>query len=222
MCFVILAALPVAVPGIAQAQFAIAPSGSAAWDRITIDAFMSRHEANGLVASPLDGAGGRILFALGRSPAHGPRPMAARTALGAFGLRTDQDAFPANGAAPLRTTHVGIQTDFRWLAQPAGGRLDPLVSLGIGAFRTDERAALATPANMAEGRRRRATLVAVDGIHIMNPLVEHTNLAVSPGVGARLMLWPGMALRVDARDAIVFREGARHYLEISGGLSLGW
>jgi hypothetical protein len=81
------------------------------------------------------------------------------------------------------------------------GRIDPLLSLGVGARREDDGPAAASRAARSPDVR--------------------THLSVAPGVGFRLRLTPGLGLRGDARQVLDFGDGLQRNIELSGGLSMG-
>ena len=75
-------------------------------------------------------------------------------------------------------------------------------------------AACLLPAGAADGSpTARCLALAAD------PRTARSAVAVSPAVGARVSLVPGLALRVDARDVLLFRDARRHNPELAVGLS---
>ena len=91
--------------------------------------------------------------------------------------------------------------------RPIAGRVEPLVSLGVGASRIEEE--LRAPLPLASAHAW--TLVGR----------TRTLLSVAPGVGFRLLVAPGLGIRGDARQVIDFDETPRRNVEISGGVSIG-
>lgn len=165
------------------------------------------------------GAGARLLLPLQSLTRSAPDVLARRMSVGAF-----VTAVPATGDE-VEARHYGLQADLRLVDAAVDGRIEPLVSLGVGTFRsrrlsdgpdvgpvcltvTDVPAAALSPACMHRPTGERAA--------------GGSYPAVSPAVGLRLALLPGLALRADVRDAIVYRGGARHNLELGTGLSFVW
>ena len=122
--------------------------------------------------------------------------LASRAAVGAFAVYTPEQDLG------FKTWHVGTQADLRLLPAPVFGRLDPLVSLGAGALRTNVRG---TPAGDAA-------------------IVERTNtsFALTPAIGARLAILPRAGLRADVQDLMAFRGGVTHNPTLSAGLSVSF
>lgn len=100
-----------------------------------------------------------------------------------------QFAGPLNGSIALFTTfypdqadngvsalHYGAQYDQFFVRRPFGGIIDPLISLGAGAFGFEDTASDE----------------------------EETKFALTPGVGIRIPIPNRFQLRFDARDAIIF------------------
>lgn len=183
---------------------------------VTVEQYVSHARLNpGIVGAParLTGVGARLLYPLARP---GDEP-AARLLLGGF-------AQYAPGSDPRVTAvHYGLATELRLRVEPIAGRAEPLLSLGLGAFRTQHEADASA-----------APMVCVRGVE----LPEHrgapaclppprprpapsTDLAASPALGVRVGLAPGLALRADVRDVIVYRGGgARHNPELATGVSV--
>lgn len=121
----------------------------------------------------------------------------------------------------VTTSQVGALVDLSLGGRPVAGRVEPLLSLGVGAFRTrwDDpwlggRAMCVRPLDVG-GERDRACLGTP-----ARRRAPATHPAVSPAVGARVGLLPGVALRVDARDLVVYTGKPRHSFELTTGLSL--
>ncbi len=103
--------------------------------------------------------------------------------------------------------HYGVQADLRLTRSPLLGRLDPLLSLGVGAVRVEEPAA-------------RSLLTRPDAAGRAPSLRTTTDPSLVPGVGARVNVLPWLGFRGDVRMLMDFRDGARRDLEIAGGLSI--
>ena len=125
----------------------------------------------------------------------GVNDLASRIALGVGAVWAPQQA-----GLGFSTIYAGAEADVRPLAAPLFGRIEPVVTLGAGALRTDvERVGAA-----------RAPLAAS----------TNTTFVLSPGIGARLAIGRGLAIRGDVRDMVTFRHDTRHNLAFNAGLSL--
>lgn len=96
----------------------------------------------------------------------------------------------------------GAHTDVRVTAAPRA--VDPLLTLGLGAVHRDDAWQYAFA--------RRAIRVRV--------VQPRTGLTLSPGVGARLRLAGGVALRGDVRHAFALDHVAQGGTQVAGGISL--
>lgn len=166
--------------------------------RPSFEYFVARNRLErGGTASELDGVGGRVLW-----PLLAGGPLLSRMAVGGYLSRAEEA-----GEEP-DMWHYGVQADLRLTRSPLLGRVDPLLSLGVGAVRVEEPAAgsLLAPVPGALGR---------------SPEVRTTtDPSLVPGVGARVHLLPWLSFRGDVRMLMDFRDGARRDLEIAGGLSI--
>lgn len=168
----------------------------------------SRLEQGG-VASRLDGVGGRVLWPL---PAGGP--LLSRMAVGGYLTHAEED-----GREP-DMWHYGVQADLRLARSPLAGRVDPLLSLGVGAVRVEEPAAVAPPRAPLFGPGASLLTPLRDGPAGSPALRTRTSPSLVPGVGARVHLLPWLGFRGDVRMLVDFRDGARRDLEVAGGLSI--
>ncbi len=164
---------------------------------LAVDAFFTAYQLEALLdqQSPhLAGGGLRVLF--NAAPITGlDAGFVRRTGVGGYVIYT-----PTRDN--VRSWHFGAQVDFRLLGAPAGGFLDPIISLGAGAMRVD------TPDEPAIQRY---------GGEIG---VSETFATLTPGIGARIHFGRGFALRGDLRSVAVFGQELTHHPEFSGGLSL--
>jgi hypothetical protein len=144
----------------------------------------------------VDGVGGRLVWTSGAALTD-PTGLAARTSLGVFGV-----FLPEQNRLGFSMLHAGAELGMRPLATPLLARVEPTISLGIGALRT----------HVAERSLSRADALA---------LADRSNvaLALSPGAGARVALVPGLDLRGDVRDVVTLRNGVRHHA--AWGIGLG-
>ena len=186
--------------------------------RLLIEGLFSRHRVPGdayRTPAALDGYGGRMLWALAPTD-EAPRSWSDRLFLGAFVVGA---ADPAKSATTL---HSGIQADLR-LRRERVTRVEPLLSLGAGAFWSKARESR----HMSAPRIIRFDGQYLSGAPALTPVVRDvpverswTSLAVTPGVGVRLLVSPDFAVRFDARQVMGFRKPLRHTPELMGGLSL--
>jgi hypothetical protein len=144
-------------------------------------------------AVEVDGVGARLMW----TPASptGANDLVSRSALGLFATFT-----PEQAGHRFSTFHAGAAMDVRPLAMPLFGRVDPILSLGAGLFRTSIDHNVSQPLPI--------------GVR------SDTRFALSPGIGARIGLWQGVGLRGDVRDVITFRGDTRHNVNFGAGLSL--
>jgi hypothetical protein len=203
--------------------------------RLTVEGFYSRYQLNdraGHDRMNADGIGGRVLWRL--APPAGDDAtsagssvasrLASRTAVGAFAV------YAPEREARYTTWHVGAQADHQLLTAPLVGRIDPIVSLGAGAFHSPTRTHVPLARAGGGWTSFAETFVGpLPGVRVVPVDVpalratrtrSTTSFALSPAVGARLGLFSNVALRGDLRDVIAFGGGATHNVELSGGLSL--
>jgi hypothetical protein len=195
---VMLGALP-ARP--AAGQTAVPPLGWAA-GRPAVEAAYTRLRLDGQGGSPAaDGVGARLMWNLApdRTREAGLR---ARTDLGVYTAFTPRQA-PSAGPS-FSAFAAGVAADVRPFAAPLFGRVDPFVTVGSGVLRAS--AAGTGPAAGAP-----------------SPLLADTRAAftLTPGVGVRVPLTPGLALQGDLRNFMTFRDGTRHNVAFGAGLRLG-
>jgi hypothetical protein len=193
------------LPTDARAQLAfdtgarIAPS----WPgrRPALEGFYSQQRFDGAGAPRADGLGAKLMWnpALTADPSNASW-LARHTAVGLYGVYTPERELG------FSTVHGGVVADVRPLAGLVAGRVEPFVSLGAGALRTNVRDDAAT--------RRTAP----------SPLLAKsvTTATLMPGIGARVMLTPGVALQGDLRDVMTFRAGTQHNTAFGVGLRLAF
>ncbi|HEX2190775.1 MAG TPA: hypothetical protein VHG51_17840 [Longimicrobiaceae bacterium] len=196
-CLVVtlLIAAPALLPAPAGAQ--APPELPRLETRPSFEYFVARNRLDrGGAASELDGVGGRVLWPLAAMD-----PLLSRVAVGGYLVHSARD-----GEDP-DMWHYGVQADLRLSRSAFAGRVDPLVSLGVGAVRVKEPgtgewiAPLRDPLAASTARVR-------------------TDPSLVPGIGARIHLLPGVGLRGDARMVVDFRDRASRSLEFSGGISI--
>ena len=217
-----------ATSGEAHAQFSTPRYVDRTAGRLSLEAFITQYRLEGDRGGDRlahHAIGGRIMWSLAprTDPTRGT--LATRTSLGGFIIHTPESQ------TELRTSHYGAQADVRMLRSPLAGRLDPMVSLGVGAFRTEGARVQFTrvPGTSILTLADRQPVAEFPREHFTDAdivtdveIVRHstTSLAVTPGLGARVAVAPGFAVRGDIRDVLVFRAGVRHNVEVSAGFSL--
>lgn len=166
-----------------------------------LDYFVSHYRTAGSAASPgeLDGVGGRLMWSLAPL-AGGQDSWLRRTLLGGYLTHSPSED------ESVDMLRLGAQADLLLFRAPVAERVFPFVSLGMGAVRVEQA-----------GWRHGPPMT----LRIAPPTERRdVHLSLAPGVGARIQLLPGVALRGDARQVIDFRDGIRNNLEISGGISV--
>jgi hypothetical protein len=143
----------------------------------------------------VDGVGGRLSW---RPVSGDVVAIPSRFAFGAF------IEFTPKGDDDFQTFHTGLQSDFRLFRTPWLGRIDPLISLGAGAFHTDSevRGSVHLGREFPLARRDKTTA-----------------FALSPSVGTRLHVWRTLGVRADLRDVITFKGETLHNWQIAAGLT---
>ncbi|HEV2132005.1 MAG TPA: hypothetical protein VGR27_12915 [Longimicrobiaceae bacterium] len=176
----------------------------------SVDLFLSQHRLT-LDGERWDasGAGGRVLWSLAPLARSTGLSLLDRAAAGGYLVHS-------LGSIERREVwHYGVQADVRVAPIPLG-RVDPIVSLGIGAVRAEApiRPVLLAPERsvVREGDAPREGIISEQVV---------TSLSFTPGIGARVRVLPGLALRGDLRSLIDLRDERRH-LELSGGISATW
>lgn len=127
---------------------------------------------------------------------------------------------PSDGPG-VTTSQAGAVAELRLTDRPFAGRVEPLLSLGAGAFRArwdgpagGRRSLCLQPRDVGTASGASCLTAPARGRE------PTTSPALGAGVGARIALLPGVALRVDARDLVVYRGRPRHGLELTTGVSL--
>ena len=183
---------------------------------VWIEGFVSRQRGNA-VGRTTEGLGGRVLWSLAprvrvAEPDGRLARLAERLAVGAFAVRTTP-------RGRLEAWHLGAQADGSLLPRPLLGRVEPLVSLGVGAYRErlPGRRTADVPAVVLRRPRE-------DGIPILPAVQPPRTLAhgaVAPGAALRVRLLRGVAVRGDARRVLVFDDPSpRSAMEYTAGLSV--
>lgn len=170
----------------------------------------------------LDGFGARVLQPLAAPAGATPRSaLLERLAVGGF------VTYAPAADRGLTAWHYGAQADVSLLdRQPrAASVVEPLLSLGVGAFRAERDGGMSPELFRAQCAVKPADLPLVAGSRALpcgsasDRELIGTHLALSPALAARVWLLPDVALRTDAREVIVYDGAPRHVFELATGLS---
>jgi hypothetical protein len=192
----LLAPLPL-LPAVASAQLPTRPRRG---PRLSIEPYAVNTQLDDAVNSTgragLNGYGVRLSI---RQPARMQVGVLSRGGITAWGHWA-----PERDGNVVR--HLGVQQEVFVADRPILGFIDPVVSLGAGAYRLTTR-------------------YSVNGVGPYSATRER--FALTPGAGVRLLAPGGLHLRLDARDAVVFNQrdpaGRRRTLsnvEFTAGLGL--
>ena len=191
--------LAVALPATARAQLPTrADVGGRLVERPAFDYFVSSYR--GAAGGEGDAVGGRLMWPMARvAPAS---RWVSRTYLGAYLVHSPDEE---DRGESLR---YGAQADLQLADRPLVGRVEPLLSLGVGASRVERELRSPLP------------LVGDQGGWALREEAR-TLFSVAPGVGFRVLVVPGLGIRGDARQVIDFDETPTRNVELSGGVSIG-
>jgi len=186
------AAALLCAPTLAHAQ--AAPSDPYNASRFSVEPYLSETWTKNDVTDKRNGTGGfgvRVMF--GQS--------SASRALSTLFNRARAGAFVtyASGDNSLKQYNYGVQGDFPLFATPAGAgfRLDPFVSLGIGAIHSSVDAGSGTN-------------------------ITSNDFALTPAVGTLIPIAGAVKFRGDLRDAILFGNSTTNNFIAEGGISIGF
>jgi hypothetical protein len=191
---VMLGALPTRT---ARAQFSTEwwgrPSVELSYTQLRMDSDGPSLDANGV--------GGRVMWHVAPQGADTARGSAAlpRLSLGLYGSYAPEHDYA--GGLSFGVGTIGGVADVRPFVTPLGGRVDPFVSLGAGWLNTRVDAAVAPPPSPLFNK-------------------SHIAFALTPGVGARVLLTPRLALQADVHDAATFLGDTRQNVGFGVGLRL--
>jgi hypothetical protein len=167
------------------------------------------------------GVGARLTWAL--APAGASSWLGRHAAVGVFGAYTPEQRLG------FSTAQLGAAVDVTPapLGALAGGRLEPFVSLGAGALRTNAHVAPRRPAagahpRTAGGPREGAVPGTAPGGAV--PAVPRTGTAfmLVPAAGVRVHVRPGVAAEADVRNVVTFGDGARRHPALGTGVRLAF
>jgi hypothetical protein len=183
-----LAATLVAAPlSIAHAQDQSNMNGAPS--RFMLEGYLAQYSVDvGDDRTGIGGVGARLMFGRG----------GATNVLSTFFQRARAGVFVTytGEQKDIQTLHYGVEGDFPLFAAPRGW-LDPVISVGLGGFRTS-----------------------VDVIGEDN---SSTDFALTPGAGTRIPITGSIAFRGDLRDVIVFGpDNTSNNWVAEGGISIGF
>lgn len=181
------------LPGLVSAQARPADPASNGGERY-LDYFVSQWWTADRAERQSAAVGGRVMWAL-PSPAVSPQLPLGRAYVGGYVMRLRHEE------ESREAWHYGTQADLSVSRSPLFGRVEPLVSLSVGALRTT---GAPDPLFAAEQQ-----------------IAGETVLTVAPGIGARIRLMPRLEIRSDVRRLQELGDDPRGYFEMAGGLSLG-
>lgn len=187
---------------------------------LIFDQYLSRAELDQSVVGTrtrLEGVGLRLTRPLAAPAPDRPARLTERVALGGF------VTYAPSTDPGLTTWHYGVLADVPLRTASPTARVEPLASLGVGAFNAQRALganSVRSPGCVAptDVAVPRAAVSCIFGLPQERP-VRRTDVAVSPAVGVRVGLGRTVALRADVRDVIVYRGAARHNYELATGLS---
>ena len=201
-------------------------SPAAAARAATFHGYFSRVHADPALAGGerlrLDGFGARVLQPLAAPAGAAPRSaLLERLAVGGF------VTYAPAADHGLTAWHYGAQADVSLLGRGprAASVVEPLLSLGVGAFRAQRDGGMSRELFRAQCGTKPADLPLVAGNgglpcgSASDRDLIGTHLALSPALAARAWLLPDVALRVDTREVIVYDGAPRHAFEVATGLS---
>jgi hypothetical protein len=139
---------------------------------------------------------------LATSPlAAGPSNLVGRTSVGLYGTFTPtQDVSPT---VRFSSVGLGALTDVRPFETPLAAVIDPFLSVGAGLLHTNvDRVVGAAPSPLLDG--------------------SQTAFTLTPGIGARVLVTPNVALQGDVRDVMTFVGDTRHNVAFGAGLRLAF
>jgi hypothetical protein len=186
----------------AAAQSSTSTAGRRALPTLETEYTRIRFDAGGRKLSA-NGIGARLMWQP-FATTDGPSSPLERTAVGVFATYTPEHTFSSDVA--FHSIGAGAALDVRPLAAPIASRLDPYVTLGLGALHTGVRHA---------------------SIPLAPPLFRRSTTAFTTmyGVGAQALLTSRLGLQGDVRDLVTFGSDAmratvdsRHNLAFSAGL----
>lgn len=181
-------------------------------DRVAVEQYMGRYEfglAEDRVAT--HGMGGRVMWRQFLGEPTDAAPL-RRAALGLFA------EYAGGGNDVVSMLHGGVQGDVSLLTRPLWGRIEPVVSLGLGVLR------LRTSGDEQRDLRPQTLTSAPLAIAVVPVLPTRTEFAatVTPSLGVRVGLLRQLGVRADVRDVMAAGNGLHHHWSFTGGLSFAF
>lgn len=209
----LLCALPSAAAGQADGPRLTDPDEG----RRYLDYYVSRFRlAEGSGGATEDAVGGRVMWSVAPLLRPGASPWLDRALVGGYLTHSPEDG------DRREMWRYGVQVDYIVTPAPLAGRVEPLVSLAAGAVRVTEPGMRWTSVPYLIPREDAGEPgVGTPLLTASLPDRVATRPSVTPGVGARIRILPGLSLRTDARQVIDFHDGTRSDFELSGGISVG-
>jgi hypothetical protein len=184
------------LPGLVSAQGRPASDAGNGGERY-LDYFVSQWWTADRAERQSAAVGGRLMWALPTATENSHLPI-GRAYVGGYLMRLRHEG------ESWEAWHYGTQADLSVARAPLFGRVDPIVSLAVGALRTT------APFD---------PLFDLERVNSVAP--SQTVLTLAPGIGARIRLMPRLEIRSDIRRLQEMGDDSRGYFEMAGGLSLG-
>lgn len=173
--------------------------------RAQLDYFVSRFEVGPAAPQPVDGLGGRLMWAV--DPARVRLPVPAAWA-GVYALHTPRDE-------GFESWRLGAQADAALVRTPRWLPLQPTVTLGAGVVHVSRPVRTAIPLP-----HRPPVPLALAPASDRSGVDRETGLSLAPGIGARVTVSDGSGLRADLRRVWDFRRTRAAATELSAGVTL--
>ena len=142
-----------------------------------------------------DGIGVRVMWK-GASVFSSSSLLARRTEYGVYGVFDPKQRL--RGDQNLTAVRLGVRGNVRLLETPLVGWFDPLVSLGTGLWHSSASGPVTTHSPLLSG--------------------SVTTWELTPGLGLRVAVGPGMAIQGDLHEALTFSSGVQHSLALALGV----
>lgn len=180
------------------------------------DYYVSRFRlSEGSGGATEDGVGGRMMWSVAPLLRSGS-PWLDRALVGGYLTHTPEDG------DRHEMWRYGAQVDYIVTPEPLVGRVEPLVSLAAGAVRvTEPGMQWSSVPYLIPREEAREGGVGTPILSAALPDRVSTRPSVTPGIGARVRILPGLSLRTDARQVIDFRDEVVSNFELSAGISVG-
>lgn len=142
-----------------------------------------------------DGIGARVMW--NGASVFGPASiLARRTEYGVYGVFDPKQRL--RGDQSLTAIRLGVRGTVRLLQAPLVGWFDPIASLGTGLWHSSASGPVTTHSPLLSG--------------------SVTTWELTPGLGLRVAVGPGMAIQGDLQEALTFSSGVQHTLALALGV----